>query len=429
MRTRFGWTAALLAGAIIGLSGPAQARRESPAPKQESAAGIFERVLAERGLEAAQARLREILADTTDAYALDAFELLRGLPLRLKQQGKKTEALALIETLADAYGDSPRYWPELADAYLQAGDREKARAALQKAVALDSSRADLAWTLSHLEEVMSVIAIQLGAEGKYAAGQNTGLSGPYLGQKPPGTRPEVFAPGIVSTTANEYSITFTPDGREIYFSRGGIGTLVCRWTDEGWTAPQVVYLIDEQHVTEEASVAPDGRRLYFCGRESLRSDREIYLAERAGAGWGTPRKLFPGMYPTATSNGVLYYTATGGRPDYGVLVRRLPVADGFGEPEVLVGGMNSPAPDAHPFIAPDETFLLFDTYRQPGAGIYISFRRDDGSWSEIVSLGDRLGIPPVGQAMLTPDAKYLFFSMCNDMYWVDAGFLEELRSR
>jgi hypothetical protein len=420
----------IIAGAaLLAASAVAQpvAQEGQPAPSRPSAAAIFEQTLAEQGLVAAQARLREVMTDTTDAYAIDPYELLRGLPARLKQQGKRAEGLALIEMLADYFGDSPRYWPELGNAYLQAGDREKAKSALKKAVEMDPNQTDIAWTLDHLDQIMATIRIQLDAEGRYAPGQNTGLQGPYLGQTPPGPTPVVFAPGIVNTTDNEYSISFTPDGREIYFSRGGKGTLVCRWTDAGWTAPEVVQLIDEQHITEEASIAPDGRRIFFCGRAGLRGEREVYVADRVGAGWGTPGKLFTGMYPTVTLDGVLYYTEITGRPDYGVIVRRRPTADGYGAPEALQGGMNSDAPDAHPFIAPDESFLLFDTYRQPGAGLYICFRRADGSWSHIVSLCDRLGIPPVGQAALTPDGKYLFFSMCGDMYWVDAAFLAELK--
>ena len=41
------------------------------------------------------------------------------------------------------------------------------------------------------------------------------LKGPYLGQKPPGNTPELFAPGIVSTRHYENSITLSPDGNEI----------------------------------------------------------------------------------------------------------------------------------------------------------------------------------------------------------------------
>lgn len=42
----------------------------------------------------------------------------------------------------------------------------------------------------------------------------------YLGQTPPGSFPEIFAPGIISSEAREHSsLTFSPDGTEIYFTR------------------------------------------------------------------------------------------------------------------------------------------------------------------------------------------------------------------
>lgn len=44
------------------------------------------------------------------------------------------------------------------------------------------------------------------------------LAGPYLGQTPPGMKPEIFAPGIVSTDKHEFSITVSPEGDEIFFS-------------------------------------------------------------------------------------------------------------------------------------------------------------------------------------------------------------------
>jgi CubicO group peptidase (beta-lactamase class C family) len=35
--------------------------------------------------------------------------------------------------------------------------------------------------------------------------------GPYIGQKPPGLSPEIFASGIVSTENHEWGVGFTPD--------------------------------------------------------------------------------------------------------------------------------------------------------------------------------------------------------------------------
>ena len=42
------------------------------------------------------------------------------------------------------------------------------------------------------------------------------LTGPYLGQTPPGVTPEIFAPGIVSTENGVYAnVTFNPDLKEV----------------------------------------------------------------------------------------------------------------------------------------------------------------------------------------------------------------------
>jgi hypothetical protein len=43
------------------------------------------------------------------------------------------------------------------------------------------------------------------------------LKGPYLGQKPPGLTPELFAPGIISSGMNEAFLVFAPDYNEIYY--------------------------------------------------------------------------------------------------------------------------------------------------------------------------------------------------------------------
>ena len=45
------------------------------------------------------------------------------------------------------------------------------------------------------------------------------LTGPYLGQKPPGMTPEIFAEGIVSTNEDEYALEISSSGNEIIFSR------------------------------------------------------------------------------------------------------------------------------------------------------------------------------------------------------------------
>jgi len=61
--------------------------------------------------------------------------------------------------------------------------------------------------------LMLVAAFGLNAQEK----EFPRLSGPYLGQKPPGMTPELFAPGIISTNMNAAKIAISPDGKEIFF--------------------------------------------------------------------------------------------------------------------------------------------------------------------------------------------------------------------
>lgn len=397
-------------------------------PERQSAADLFEQTLAAEGLTAALARLNVALADTTGPYAIDGFELVIDLPARLVLRHQRIEALELVKALQPIFGGEPSYWLELGNAHLRCANAREARAALTHACDLSGNRADLVWMVEHLDDLVANAKLQAEREETLVPGEPTGWTGAYLGQSPPGRTPEVFAPGIVSTTAHEYHLSFAPDGREIYFSRGRVGTLVTRWRGTGWTVPEEISFIDENHLTEEANLTPDGRAVVFCGRSDRRSERVLYRAERRPDGWSTPTQLFPGMYATSTLDGTLYYTARGEGRDYGAIVRRRWTGEGYGEPEVVPGeGINTGFPDAHPWIAPDESLLLFDSYRDPGAGIYACFRRSDGTWSPAIPLHDGLGIPPVGQCALSHDGKYLFFCLAGDMYWVDAGFLEELR--
>lgn len=65
------------------------------------------------------------------------------------------------------------------------------------------------------------------------------LKGPYLGQKPPSLLPEVFAPGIISTSElNERDVSFSSDRKELYFTQwprdGGWDVMCMRQENGQW---------------------------------------------------------------------------------------------------------------------------------------------------------------------------------------------------
>ena len=113
------------------------------------------------------------------------------------------------------------------------------------------------------------------------------------------------------------------------------------------------------------------------------------------------------------------------------MVRTFPSGAGYTSPEALVGRANSPYADVHPVIAPDESYVIFDSTRPDGMGwadLYISFRRPDGTWGEAVPMGEVVNnrtnnICP----SLSPDGEFLFFTSNNDIYWVSTEAIAKLR--
>jgi len=129
-------------------------------PDRPTAAALFERVLAEQGLDAAVARLRDALADTTEAYTVEPYELLRALPARLVLAHRRAEALALLGAAETAFADAGPYWFERANAHLRCADGPGARAALERARGLMPSRQDIPWMLDRLDRLVATARLQ-----------------------------------------------------------------------------------------------------------------------------------------------------------------------------------------------------------------------------------------------------------------------------
>ena len=276
------------------------------------------------------------------------------------------------------------------------------------------------------------------------------LSGPYLGQKPPGLSPKIFAPDIVSTEEyKEFGITFTPDGTEFYFTRGSIefrqnAILVCHIKDGFWTKPETASF-SGRHYDDEPHITLDGSKMFF-GSERPKphfrnGDRPygLWMMKRAEDAWEESKYYGPGMYVTSASNGTIYYTVRLEKEDWGI-VKALLVDNQYKKPELLSGGINSPYFDGHPCIAPDESFLIFDSRRPSAAGgegdidLYICFRNEDGLWGETINMGNAINTSQEEHvASLSPDGKYLFFARGEperwNIYWVDAKIIQKYRPK
>lgn len=252
------------------------------------------------------------------------------------------------------------------------------------------------------------------------------IEGSYLGQKPPGLVPELFAPDIIKTAHREAAAAFSPDLKEFYFRRRGgkykNNTLVViQYKDNRWTESVVLPRAGEPFISL------DGKILYLGNK----------YRDRTNSGWSevksldAPFKDIHIMRLTVSSKETYYFdeaSETGS-------IRYSRLIDGKREkPRTLnidMGKWN-----AHPFIAPDESYLIWDDQRESGYGgadLYISFRKQDGSWGTAINLGAQINTEfAEAYGSVSPDGKYFFFHRSfggdrGDIYWVDAKIIETLR--
>lgn len=257
----------------------------------------------------------------------------------------------------------------------------------------------------------------------------------YLGQEPPSLTPEPFAPGLVTTGGWEYSGVFSPDMKEFYFLR----------KIEGVKEQEFVVYINEGNKWNQTVISsrqgqpfisPDGKTMHLGRR---------YKERMKNGNWSEIKKLdtpfdsLPIMRLTASSKRTYFFDEF--KQDFTGDIRYSRLIDGkYEEPRLLNENINT-GRSFHPFIAPDESYLLFDGKRENGYGdsdIYISFRQQNGSWGNPINLGDKINTKAwEASASVTPDGKYLFFNRNMgsnnyenvDIFWVSTEVIEKLRHK
>lgn len=408
----------------------------------EKAAAALEALIAARGLDAAVAEYRRTILGN-DRYDHDE-AAMNTLGYRFLNGNRPAEAVAVFALNAEAHPRSWNAWDSLAEAWLRRGDQSKAESFYAKSVELNPGNENGKRMLSFIRSSKLDAAGETRETLRFAEGAQTGIDAPYLGQTPPGEQPVLFAPGIVSSAGSyEFGVTFTPDGREMYFTRrrdGGANTImVCRREEGGWTAPEEAGF-SRGFPSNEPFVTPDGRRLYFGSQRPrpahTQAEYAIWFVERAADGdWGEPLYHGPGMYVSAPRDGDLYMTDVTAivSPDRPIVV--YPKAgESYGSPRRVEGGVNAPTNADHAFVAPDGSYILFDTSGRPGAqggegDLNVCFREADGSWSEAYNLGDAVNTAATNFCpSVSPDGKYIFYATHRDIYWVSTKVLDGLKA-
>jgi hypothetical protein len=283
------------------------------------------------------------------------------------------------------------------------------------------------------------------------------LKGPYLGQKTPGMTAEVFAPNIVSSEFMDSVPVFSPDGKEIYWSRivgqGRAEIVFSRLESGRWSTPKPVSFARPDLLDVAPSISADGQKMAFLSRRPLNGKLPspafffIWTATRTGREWSAAAPLGPAInaYDSDISavlagDGTLYFT--GRRPNKaGKIISNIffsGMENGeYGQAEKLAAPFNTDDGAMLTYVASDQSYIICTSTRNGGFGqtdLYISFRQKDGVWGPSVNMGQAVNSPGYEHfASVSPDGKYFFFSSDRggnmDVYWVDAKILAELKKR
>lgn len=258
----------------------------------------------------------------------------------------------------------------------------------------------------------------------------------YNGYKPPGLTPEIFVPKKSTSKDWKLGNEDSLDMQEFYFTYSG--------NDHPFHPAVIVYRQEESYYRVNKYTFHPGS----TENSNILYSRHNYI-ERTDSGWSKIKSLGPMfdredwgiMVLSVSSNGTIVFD------DYksNDVIRISRIKDGKREePKLLGKEINSGKWTAHPYIAPDESFLIWGSERENGYGKsdnYISFQQQDGSWGPAINMGGKINSDLVENgARLTPDGKYLLFGRSEEKvredgstyweskeYWVDAEIIETLR--
>jgi Tol biopolymer transport system component len=271
-------------------------------------------------------------------------------------------------------------------------------------------------------------ALRIAGVALSIAASQAGAAAPYASSKPL-REPTLFAPDVISTGDYESHAAFTPDGATVYFLKDSPAfhfwtIFESHFAGSTWSAPKLA-AFSGQYRDADPFVSADGKRLFFISDRPVpgkaHRDLDIWVMQRDGDGWGAPRNLGAPVdsdaqewHPSEAADGTLYFgSSRPGGKGLTDLYRARRVGDGYAEPENLGDAVNSAADEYEPWIAPDQSMLLFMATNRSGRGdsdLFVSWHCK-GQWTSAQELG--VGVNSAGEEYspkISPDGRYLFWS-------------------
>jgi len=277
------------------------------------------------------------------------------------------------------------------------------------------------------------------------------LAGAYLGQKAPDIAPEIFAEGIISTNESEGCSGWGNNMEYFVFQRWmnrKSYLYIMNQINGEWSKPELLPF-SEKYQAGDFTIAPDGKILIFASNipiDEIGSEGEggnIWIVEKSEKGWTKPRHIgrpintkYHDSYPSLAANKNLYYFSRkpGGEGESDLYFSEFKNGR-YQSPMNLGKGLNTAAHEWDPFIAPDESYLIYCSMMPGGLGsddFYVAFKQENGNWGKPVHMGNVINSEKSeNRPYVSPDGKYFFYASNKngnwDIYWVSARIIEALR--
>ncbi len=271
----------------------------------------------------------------------------------------------------------------------------------------------------------------------------------YLNELPPGTTPKVFAPGRVSTENEfEFGAVFSNDNNTFYYGveiNRKAETRMMKFENGSWSQP-VKILFHEVYNYNDPFLTPDNKKLFFISDKPLtgigpKKDYDIWYIEQQDGKWSEPKNAGKNInsgkneyYISFTKTGKIYFSSNRedleSKNNYDIYSSELKNGE-FQPPIKLSSQINTASYEADVFVAPDESYIVFAANRPGGLGsgdLYVSFRKQDGTWTSSKSLGNAINTETDDFCpYVTADGNYLFYASRGDIYWVSTDVIKKLR--
>lgn len=252
----------------------------------------------------------------------------------------------------------------------------------------------------------------------------------YLGQTPPGNTPVVFTlPNSTGLRAIE-RIAISSDGKEIIY--GELDTYPptitkiqgFSFTDGHWSGPNLLF-----NGYMAPALSPDDNTLYM--QKFINGVATTFYSTRNETGWSEPVKMFnfPGeSHYVQKSDLNKYFLSTifpgASQSDLATLV----ITETDTTLVNIGANINTNMNELDFFVARDESYIIHARSTSTSAGdLFISLKKDDGTWTNSVSLGSTINMPnPTWEygPFVSDDNQYLFFTRGSwpmstyNTYWV-----------